>query len=88
MLAVLTTSAFCASAQVLTFVQAKQRADQGDAFAQAVVAFHYQIGWNTEKNPELAVKYALASANSRNPLGVFRLGSLLRAGDGVPKDEQ
>lgn len=87
-IAALAVSALCANAQVLTFDQAKQRADQGDAFAQAVVAFHYQIGWNTEKNPELAVKYALASANARNPLGVFRLGSLLRAGDGVPKDEQ
>jgi hypothetical protein len=67
---------------------ARQLADQGNAFAQAVVAMHYQIGWDTEKNPELAVKYAAASANARNPLGLFRLGALLRSGTGVPKDEQ
>lgn len=84
----LAVSNFCASAQVLAFEEAKQRADQGDAFAQAVVAFHYQIGWNTAKNPELAVKYALASAKAGNPLGQFRLGALLRAGEGAPKDEQ
>jgi hypothetical protein len=75
-------------AQVLSFEQAKQRADAGDAFAQAVVALHYQLGWNTEKNPELAARYAAASANAGHPLGKFRLGALLRAGEGVPKDEQ
>jgi hypothetical protein len=74
--------------QVLTFAEAKQRADAGDASAQAVVALHYQLGWNTEKNPELAAKYATASANAGHPLGQFRLGALLRAGEGVPKDEQ
>jgi len=75
-------------AQVLSFEQAKQRADAGDAFAQAVVALHYQLGWNTDKNPELAARYAMASANAGHPLGKFRLGALLRAGEGVPKDEQ
>jgi hypothetical protein len=73
---------------LMSFEEAKQRADRGDAFAQAVVALHYQLGWNTEKNPELAAKYALASANAGEPLGQFRLGALLRAGEGIPKDEQ
>jgi hypothetical protein len=84
----LAATSLYASAQVLTFDQAKQRADQGDAFAQGVVALHYQLGWNTEKNPQMAAKYAIASANAREPLGKFRLGALLRAGEGVPKDEQ
>lgn len=84
----LAVSALSASAQVVTFNEAKQRADQGDAFAQAVVALHYQLGWNTEKNPEMAAKYAIASANAGEPFGKFRLGALLRAGEGVPKDEQ
>lgn len=81
-------SAIFASAQVLSFDQAKQRADQGDAFAQAVVALHYQLGWNTQKNPGLAAEYAAASAEAGHPLGQFRLGAILRAGEGVPKDEQ
>jgi len=84
----LATSAFCASAQVLSFDQARQRADNGDAFAQAVVALHYQLGWNTQKNPDLAAKYAIASAEAGDPLGKFRLGALLRAGEGVQKDEK
>jgi uncharacterized caspase-like protein len=87
-IAALAVSTIYASAQVLTFEEAKQRADQGDAFAQAVVALHYQLGWNTQKNPELAAKYAIASAEAGHPLGQFRLGALLRAGEGVPKDEQ
>jgi hypothetical protein len=76
------------SAQVLSFEEAKERADAGDAFAQAVVALHYQLGWNTEKNPELAVKYAGKSANAGEPLGQFRLGALMRAGEGIAKDEE
>ena len=67
---------------------ARQLADQGNAFAQAIVSMHYQIGWDTEKNPELAVKYAVASAKAHNALGIFRLGSLMREGVGIPKDEQ
>lgn len=86
--------AFCLAAtnivhgQVLTFNQAKQQADSGDAFAQAVVATHYQLGWQTEKNPGLAVKYAMSSAKAGHPLGKFRLGALMRAGDGIQKNEE
>jgi uncharacterized caspase-like protein len=75
-------------AQVLSFEEAKQRADAGDAFAQAVVALHYQLGWNTEKNPYAATTYAMASANAGHPLGKFRFGALLRAGEGMPKNEK
>lgn len=81
-------SAHAQTRQLMTFEEAKQRADGGDPFAQAVVALHYQLGWNTGKNPELAVKYAIASAEAGHPLGQFRLGALLRAGEGVSKDEQ
>lgn len=73
---------------LMSFEEAKQRAEAGDSFAQAVVALHYQLGWNTEKIPELAAKYASASANAGKPLGQFRLGALMREGVGVQKDEQ
>jgi len=75
-------------AEVLSFDQARQRADNGDAFAQAVVALHYQLGWKAQKNTELAARYALASANAKHPLGLFRLGALMRTGEGLLKDEQ
>ena len=79
---------FSASAQVLPFAQAKQRADKGDAFAQAVVAMHYQIGWETEKNVKQAARYAHASAKAKHALGLFRVGTMLRNGEGFAKDEK
>jgi TPR repeat protein/uncharacterized caspase-like protein len=80
--------AFAQSSGLMTFEEAKRRADNGDSFAQAVVALHYQLGWNTEKSAELASKYAIASANAGEPLGQFRLGALMREGTGVLKNEQ
>ena len=81
-------SCFPASAEVLSFAQAKKRADQGDAFAQAVVAMHYQIGWETEKNIEQAVKYATASAKARHAMGFFRVGAMIRNGEGFAKNKK
>lgn len=78
----------CLHAQILTFDQAKSLADNGDARAQAIVAMHYSLGWQASKNPELAVQYALRSARSRDALGLFRMGTLLRNGEGVPKSEE
>jgi len=72
----------------MTFDQAKQRADKGDAFAQAVVAMHYQIGWETEKNVKQAARYAHASAKAKHALGLFRVGTMLRNGEGFSKDEK
>jgi hypothetical protein len=69
------------------FEEAKSGADQGDAQAQAVVATYYALGWQTGKDPALATQYAKQSANAGNPLGKFRLGALLRNGEGVAKDE-
>ena len=75
-------------AQVLPFDQAKERADKGEAFAQAVVAMHYQLGWDTEKDVKQAARYAHASAKANHALGLFRLGTLLRNGEGFAKDEK
>jgi TPR repeat protein len=73
--------------RILTFQEAKALADEGNAYGEAIVAFHYSAGWQTEKNPELAAKYALSSTQKGHPLGAFRLGSILRSGDGVQKNE-
>jgi hypothetical protein len=73
--------------RILTFKEAKALADEGDAYGEAIVAFHYSVGWQTEKNPELAAKYAIASAQKGHPLGAFRLGAILRSGEAIPKNE-
>jgi hypothetical protein len=71
---------------VLTFAEAKQLADRGDARAQAIVAMHYQLGWQTEKDEALAGRYAQASAEAGHPLGIYRLGNLLVSGINGQKD--
>jgi CHAT domain-containing protein/TPR repeat protein len=75
-------------AQVLSFEQAKQRADAGDAYAQAVVSIHYSLGWQVPKNVDLALQYAMASAKAGHSLGAYRVGAALRSGEGVDKDEE
>ena len=82
-----TTITFAQDNRILSFKEAKKFADLGDAQAQAIVAMHYQLGWQTEKNPELAFKYARSSAQKGHPMGSFRLGSILRIGEGVAKNE-
>jgi hypothetical protein len=69
------------------FEEAKSSADVGEAAAQAIVATYYALGWQTEKNPDLAVQYAEQSSRSGNPLGKFRFGAMMRNGEGIPKDE-
>ena len=74
---------------ILTFEDAKAAADQGDAYANAVVSLHYELGWQTEKSMDNAVKYASASAQAGNPLGMYRLGALMQSGaSGVEKEEE
>jgi TPR repeat protein len=70
-----------------SFEEAKSAADQGSAKGQGIVATYYAIGWQTSKNPVLAVSYAQQSARAGDPLGKFRLGALLRNGEGITKDE-
>jgi TPR repeat protein len=69
------------------FEEAKSSADAGEADAQAIAATYYALGWQTEKNPEAAIQYAEQSSRSGNPLGKFRLGAMMRNGEGIPKDE-
>lgn len=62
-------------------------AGAGDPGAQAIAATYYALGWQTAKDPALAARYARQSADAGDPLGKFRLGALLRSGEGTAKDE-
>jgi hypothetical protein len=81
------TIIFAQNNRILSFKEAKELADKGDPYGEAVVAFHYSIGWQTDKNLDLAAKYAMSSARKNHPLGIFRLGALRRAGEGAEKNE-
>jgi hypothetical protein len=69
-------------AGILGFEEARSRADNGDAYAQAVISIYYATGYMTPKNLELAAKYAVLSAQQKNPLGIYRLGVMREAGEG------
>jgi uncharacterized protein len=71
----------------MLFAEALRRADQGDAYAQAVVSIYYGTGYFTERNTDKAADYAVRSAQQRHPLGLYRLGTLLQAGEGFPQNE-
>ncbi|MFZ4776987.1 MAG: hypothetical protein ACOYM3_16580 [Terrimicrobiaceae bacterium] len=73
---------------ILSFEDAKQAADDGNAYAQAVVSIYYSLGWKTEKNLELALKYAVSSAKTGYPLGLYRVGTALRNGDSTEMNEE
>ena len=88
LVALLVCFPFHATSTPLEFEAAKTAAESGDSHAQAVVAMHYSLGWQVPKNPGLAFEYAKQSALAGDALGLYRLGALLRTGEGVPKNEQ
>lgn len=72
--------------RVLSFREALARAENDDAYAQAVVSIYYAIGYKTDKDTLKAADYAMRSAKQKHPLGVYRLASMLENGDGFDKD--
>jgi TPR repeat protein len=77
------------TSRILEFQEALNRADQGDAYAQAVVSIYYSTGYKTSKDMVRAAKYAMMSAQQKNPLGIYRLGVMREAGEGgIPANTQ
>lgn len=72
-----------AGGKVLRFDDALRRANQGDAYAQAVVSIYYSTGYLTERNVSKAHEYARKSAEQNHPLGIYRLGAIVQGGEGV-----
>jgi len=74
------------SNKILSFREALERAENNDAYAQAVVSIYYAIGYKTDKDTLKAADYAMRSAKQDHPLGVYRLASMVENGDGFDKD--
>jgi TPR repeat protein len=74
--------------QILSFNEAKARADSGDAYAQAIMAIYYATGYKVEKDLVEAADYAMQSAKQGHPLGVYRLGAMIENGDAVEQNPQ
>ena len=73
---------------VLEFDEALERANNGDAYVQAIVSFYYGLGYKTSKDVAAAADYASRSATQGNPLGLYRMGSIVQSGDGLQKSTE
>ena len=65
----------------------KQRANQGDAEAQFLLASAYQDGLAVSKSSELAAEWYQKAANKGNTLAMSNLGVMYLNGLGVVKDD-
>ena len=76
------------SNRVLEFGEAFSQANDGDAYAQAILSIYYGLGYKTQKDVEKAAEYAMKSAKQGHPLGIYRLGVMRQNGEGMVKSEE
>lgn len=73
--------------RVLSFGKATEKANSGDAYAQAILSIYYGVGYKTQKNVEKSAALAMASAKQGHPLGIYRLGVMRQTGEGMQKND-
>ena len=71
---------------IMRFQSALEKANAGDAYAQAVVSICYGLGLGCDLDASKSKDYAVMSAKQRNPLGIFRLAEMREAGDTMDKN--
>ena len=71
---------------IIDLETAKLLAESGDAYAQAVLAISYSLGYGTAADEEKAKHYVMASAKGRNPLGIYWLSFMRAGGIGMEKN--
>jgi TPR repeat protein len=74
--------------RVLSFGKAVEKANAGDAYAQAILSIYYGVGYKTQKDVEKSAALAMASAKQGHPLGIYRLGVMRQTGDGMEKNDE
>lgn len=74
--------------RILGFDEARQRAEAGDAYAQAIMAIYHATGYKTTKDLVAGADYAMRSAKQGHPLGVYRLGAMIENGDALEQNPQ
>lgn len=80
------TNAVSPGQPVMDLDTAKLMADSGDAYAQAVLAIRFTLGYGTVADEEKAKRYVMASAKGRNPLGIYWLSFMRGSGIGMEKN--
>ena len=63
-----------------------QKAESGDANAQAEIGYSYQYGDGVEKNPNEALKWNLLAANQGNPMAQHNLAVMYDEGVDIPEN--
>ena len=66
----------------------KAQANQGDATSQARLAEAYYYGQGVRKNYDSSFEWSGRAAAQGNPMGQYRLGTLLHAGKGCQENKQ
>ncbi|MEI6279457.1 MAG: tetratricopeptide repeat protein [Verrucomicrobiae bacterium] len=74
--------------RILSYGKAVEKANAGDAYAQAVLSIYYGVGYKTQKNTEKSAALAMASAKQGHPLGIYRLGVMRQTGEGMQKSDE
>lgn len=67
--------------------QCKDKAEQGDAEAQAIYGTAFAYGWGVETNHLVAVDWFRKAAEAGNPIGQYSLGRCYDLGKGVEGDK-
>lgn len=74
--------------RILSYGKTVEKANAGDAYAQAVLSIYYGVGYKTQKDVEKSASLAMASAKQGHPLGIYRLGVMRQTGDGMEQNEE
>jgi hypothetical protein len=81
--------AICAGVEAGEKIESiKARAIQGDATSQASLAEAYYYGQGVRKNYGSSFNWSKRAADQCNPMGQYRLGTLLQQGKGCQKNKQ
>ncbi len=73
---------------VLQFDEALTQADEGDAYAQAVVSIYYGLGLGCDQDAAKSKDYVMLSAKQQNPLGIYRLAEMRESGEGMEQNTE
>jgi len=64
-----------------------EKANSGDAYAQAVLGTHYRKGFKVDLDAKKALDLMRKSADQKNPIGLFGLALMIEGGEGgIGKD--
>ena len=85
-LLLLFTSLTCFGVTPEEFKEFRQTAEQGDAEAQYILGFMYNIGGGVPEDDTEAVKWFRKSAEQGNAKAQYNLGMMYYYGTGVPED--